>query len=364
MLLLRQPTAASIAVFLALDSVWLGEGIHYICNNDEVNGEVQGETGSVCGPKCNEGTFDCPLDVPDGTSAQPQCVLQDVDLQAYCALLCQDDSQCPSGDSCRRIPSVTPGGPEVSLCVHPLSFAEWAKTGSRRKLSVGFPSRAAQSPNAKGFMIAKAYAALQSLKRKYAIQDGDADVLTVKELLSAASTPGMVRPAGPPPSTTPLPSSPLAAIGGITHAELAAQEAKSWLQPWEHDISNFAGYLKDGVPGLEREAHDIVWNAEHITDYGKSTEMLRGVIWIAVIYVLVGSVYRFQLMGARGWDVVPHRDFWEEYPILVLDGVRYAQILIGGITGKDLGGGVPFGGSSGGFQPIGSDKDTFAGSAF
>merc|ERR1712232_1201248 len=133
-----------------------------------------------------------------------------------------------------------------------------------------------------------------------------------------------------------------------------------WLRPWEHDVGQFGGYLKDGLPGLEREAHDIVWNAEHFTQYGKCTEMLRGVIWIVAIYVLGGCAYRFQAEGARGVDMLPHKDFWEEYPLLVMDGVRYAQILIGGAMGKDVSGGFK---SPSGFQPMGSDRDTFS-SAF
>merc|ERR1719408_811361 len=150
------------------------------CGHDEVQGEVQGETGYICAPRCADSSYNCAIDLPDGATAQPQCMLQDVDKGAFCGLLCQVDVQCPSGATCRQIKQA-----EVGLCMYPVSFADWSRQAASRKLMIGWPAKAGQSPAS--FKIAKAYAALQSLKRKYGIEDGDADVLVVKELLSSLS---------------------------------------------------------------------------------------------------------------------------------------------------------------------------------
>merc|ERR1719214_320065 len=86
---------------------------------------------------------------------------------------------------------------EVGLCLYPVSFTDWARQSFSKKFSVGWPTRAgtsAGSGTSASFQIAKTYAALQSLKGKYSIDDGDADMLTLKELLSslsAAATPAV-----------------------------------------------------------------------------------------------------------------------------------------------------------------------------
>ncbi|CAK9047407.1 unnamed protein product [Durusdinium trenchii] len=60
-------------------------------------------------------------------------MLQNVDQAFYCGLLCQADAQCPSGASCRKV-----GTQNVGLCIHPLSFSDWARLSSRMKLSIGW----------------------------------------------------------------------------------------------------------------------------------------------------------------------------------------------------------------------------------
>lgn len=317
---------------------------HYACGSDEVAGEVQGETGVVCGPKCSQGTFDCATDVPEGTTAQPQCVLQDIDSTAYCGLLCQVDSQCQSGASCRNV-----GMAGISICIHPLSFSEWAqKQGTRKKLAVGWPVKAGNS--ARGFQIAKAYSALQSLKRRYGIADGDADVLTVKELLSATSA-GAITALGQGAQVVALqqPATPKA-------AQPNGGDGDSVLRPWKQDLGYVTQNVRDGLPGLEREIHDTIWNVEHIGKQYVATGMLRGVIMIAVVYLVGGGAYKYQTMGARGLEMVPHIGFWMEYPQLVADGLRYVGILAGDCVGRPSARG-----GSGGFQAsVPSDRDTFA----
>lgn len=307
---------------------------HYSCEDgagDAAKGEVQGETGIICGPRCADGTFQCPTDVPPGTSAQPQCMLQDADQTPYCGLLCQVDSQCPSGASCRKVT----GSIEVSVCIHPLSFDQWAKTsGSRRKFTVGWPVKAGSQ--ASGFQIARAYSALQSLKRRYSIADGDSDVLVVKELLSAASS------AGAAASTAAAAAGPPAALDGV-HVSAAAP-SKGWApSAWEHDLAVFGGNMARGLPGVEKEIHDTIWNVEHIENRGVATMLLRSVIMIAVVYLVGGAVYKNQTYGSSGVDAIPHIGFWKEYPQLVLDGVQYATGFGRQFMGK---------GSTSDFEPL------------
>merc|ERR1719265_2755532 len=109
-----------ICLYMALLSRAVQAG-HYEkppCGHDEVQGEVQGVPGYICAPRCDKGSYDCVSDAPDGTTATPQCMLKDVDAGAFCGLLCQSDTQCPSGAQCKQIKQ-----PEVGLCVFPVSFS-------------------------------------------------------------------------------------------------------------------------------------------------------------------------------------------------------------------------------------------------
>merc|ERR1712193_149545 len=73
---------------------------HPPCRSDEVDVQVQGIDGSTCTPKCSGTT--CPTDVPAGTTAKPQCVLQDSSSgDKYCALTCFVGGY-PTGSTCRH----------------------------------------------------------------------------------------------------------------------------------------------------------------------------------------------------------------------------------------------------------------------
>jgi len=58
------------------------------------------------------------------------------------------------------------------------------------------------------------------------------------------------------------------------------------------------------------------------------------VIIFAIIYLLVGSFIKYQMMGASGINIIPHVGFWLDYPQLVLDGVTYSRMLLDGAMGK------------------------------
>jgi len=72
------------------------------CQSDEVAIRIQGVEGAVCSPACDG--FTCPSDVPEGCTAKPQCALQDgATKKKYCALVCNKESNCGAGASCKMI---------------------------------------------------------------------------------------------------------------------------------------------------------------------------------------------------------------------------------------------------------------------
>lgn len=298
-----------------------GADAHYDkmpCQPDEVRGEVQGGQGYLCAPKCETGTYNCPSDLPAMSNAQAQCMLQDIQRQAFCGLLCQVDAQCPSGARCQQLKQV-----EVGLCLFSISFADWARQGPSTKLAIGWPSQAAGAPPA-NFQVSKTYVALQNLKQKYSIDDGDADMLTLKELLASLSV------SSPPSQGSQggtVATQPQASSGG---------NSGSLLKPFSHDIGQFEKYMSRGLPGIEDEIHDTVWNIEHIDQYGKATMLLRCAFLWVIVYIAVGSFIKYQTTGARGIEMLPHIGFWMDYPQLVADGILYARIIIGGAVGSPV----------------------------
>jgi len=294
------------------------------CSSDEVQGEVQGASGYLCAPRCDATTYNCATDAPSGSSAQPQCMMQDIERGAYCGLLCQVDAQCPSGARCQQLKQF-----DVGLCLYSVSFSDWARQGSGKKLAIGWPSQVGGKPAA-GFQVAKTYVALQNLKVKYSIDDGDADMLTLKELLASLSV-----------STTPGPGGQSLSLGMAQTAQRSqggGGQQGGLLSPFVHDINQFEKYVGRGIPGIEDGIHDTIWNIEHITSRNAATTLLRCLLLVAVVYIAVGSLIRYQGEGARGLDMVPHIGFWMDYPNLVADGILYAKILAGGYVGMPVSG--------------------------
>merc|ERR1719453_1392036 len=83
------------------------------CMSDEQAVRVNGVKGDFCSPDCKSQA--CPTDVPDGVTAQPQCVLKTTTGDKRCALLCSPstdeaslrlgDAQCGTG-TCQPIQGV------------------------------------------------------------------------------------------------------------------------------------------------------------------------------------------------------------------------------------------------------------------
>merc|ERR1712110_456522 len=77
------------------------------CMDDETEAKIQGLKGDACIPKCTGGVFKktCPTDVPEGTTAQPSCVLKDTKGDHFCILVCSGTAtgDCPTGATCETI---------------------------------------------------------------------------------------------------------------------------------------------------------------------------------------------------------------------------------------------------------------------
>lgn len=73
----------------------------------ETSVQITGVQGSFCSPKC--GLFrECTKDVPAGTTAKPECVLETSGSQkpTQCALICDPSATadgCPKKASCKSI---------------------------------------------------------------------------------------------------------------------------------------------------------------------------------------------------------------------------------------------------------------------
>jgi len=323
------------------------------CQHDEVQGEVLGASGYTCSPRC-DASYNCQMDMPPGSSATPQCMLQDVDQGAFCGLVCQVDAQCPSGASCKQMSQMG-----IGLCLYGASFADWARSVTTRKLAVGWPSHGGTLETAQ---IAKTMSALQNLKSKYSIQDGDVDMLTLKELLNAVSPGGHAGSTqsgssmfgsmfgfggSPAPPPAPLSSSPISSsmsmfgFGAppappppltVMQAGGASNQMRS--DSWSTDLKRLENEVGQGLPGVQREWQRDAYLAEHFNEYGAAYSLLRVVFIFGCIYLVVGSFIKYQMSGSTGIDVIPHIGFWTEYPKLVMDGVAYSKILIDGAMGK------------------------------
>ena len=85
------------------------------CANGDSNTTITGLKGSFCSPTCSTSS-PCPTDIPAGTTAAPQCVLEKPPstTPSQCALICSandeeeemtklDGTVCPHGASCKPI---------------------------------------------------------------------------------------------------------------------------------------------------------------------------------------------------------------------------------------------------------------------
>lgn len=322
------------------------------CQSDEVQGEVLGISGYVCAPRCVEGTYDCPGDVPDLAAARPQCMLKDADQGAFCTLLCTVDSQCPTSARCTRLQQAG-----VGICMYPLAFSDWVRQGNSKRLTYGLPQRT--DKKVPPGVVQKAVAAVQNLKAKYGIQDGDVDVVAVKEFLTTLSG-ASVGSAGIVPAMPPgLPAAPIpSAIAPAPPPPSSQSNEDPTLKVYKRDFNYHMARLGEGLPGLEKEISDDVWRVEHLGDRYAASDLLRQFIELFLVYIIIGAIYKNQALGAEGIDMIPHIGFWMEYPAMVQDGITYSQQIVGSYLGMDFSGSS---GYRGDFLPVGrGERDTFA----
>ncbi len=79
------------------------------CQSDELSVQVEGLGGDFCSPYCSPSQA-CPTDLPDGTTASPECVLetQGSSTPTNCALICDpsQSNQCPQNATCKPISGI------------------------------------------------------------------------------------------------------------------------------------------------------------------------------------------------------------------------------------------------------------------
>ncbi|OXB35313.1 hypothetical protein J007_04980 [Cryptococcus neoformans] len=67
---------------------------------------------------------------------------------------------------------------------------------------------------------------------------------------------------------------------------------------------------------------------------------VKTLFWLIIIglilYFAIGIFYNHQQYSARGWDLIPHRDFWREVPTLLQDLVSH---VVANVRGSGSGGG-------------------------
>merc|ERR1712217_907364 len=82
-------------------------------HSDEIQGGVQGVTGSACLPKCKKNK--CPADVPAGVTAEPDCALSDTSGNKYCVLKCTKNAECDTagGATCAIVQA------PLGVCLYP-----------------------------------------------------------------------------------------------------------------------------------------------------------------------------------------------------------------------------------------------------
>jgi len=47
-------------------------------------------------------------------------------------------------------------------------------------------------------------------------------------------------------------------------------------------------------------------------------------VGVFIIYFGAGVAFRMKKLGAQGKDAIPHLEFWESLPSLIMDGVRFS----------------------------------------
>ncbi|KIR59273.1 hypothetical protein I314_04788 [Cryptococcus bacillisporus CA1873] len=75
---------------------------------------------------------------------------------------------------------------------------------------------------------------------------------------------------------------------------------------------------------------------------GGFVSFVKTLFWLIIIglilYFAIGIFYNHQQYSARGWDLIPHRDFWREVPTLVQDLVSHVMANVRGSGSGGRGG--------------------------
>ena len=98
-----------------------------------------------------------------------------------------------------------------------------------------------------------------------------------------------------------------------------------------HDATYVENHLLDG-DFLRKELHDTWWNLTHL--HTGAYHILHGLFTLFLVYCAIGACLKRYVLGVVGFPkVLPHVEFWAEFPELVLEGMVVAKSRSGTIFG-------------------------------
>ncbi|CAD7946258.1 unnamed protein product [Amoebophrya sp. A25] len=319
------------------------------CEPSEVLTQVKNTGGmveaSTCATPCVAGNgFSCPAEPM--IAAKPVCALQGPDLASYfCALACNLDNECPPGGTCRQIVRTPAVQRVLGVCITPAT----ADAGVMRTT------------------VAPAFPPVQGLERVWTTI-APMPNQQVRSLTSSGSVPI----AGGSPGEQALKMlatvyniPPTDTQFGIIQTQLqncgssgvsVPSTDGNWLDDVGHDVKYIEKHILEGDI-ISKELHDTYWNITHL-DRG-AYAILHSLTVIMLLYCAIGACLKAYVTGAQGWERIPHKEFWQDYPNLVVDGMHitknFVQMeVLARATKSATADGTPAGSSLGGnLQPGG-----------
>jgi hypothetical protein len=92
----------------------------------------------------------------------------------------------------------------------------------------------------------------------------------------------------------------------------------------DKDSITLAEY-KENTLFMKWETRAACGEKSHEEDKGMGgfTKFIIILIVIGLCYFGLGAAYNYHIYKAHGWDLLPHLDFWRDFPYLISDVVKY-----------------------------------------
>ena len=72
-----------------------------------------------------------------------------------------------------------------------------------------------------------------------------------------------------------------------------------------------------------------------VTSLGTGTTLLIFIFLTLATYCTCGAFLNWKIYNRTGVDLIPHQEFWLEFPSYVKDGVQYTKLKVYSLTSKD-----------------------------